>query len=83
MPVITPDQRCQQDGAYARCQRTGTLYRCLGQRLQDTGTRIGYEDVLDPSEVRWVNRGSVFTQRLRFITQGDPSSDREVIEAMR
>lgn len=77
------DQRCRRDGAYARDRRDSTLYRCLGPRLQDGGNRVGYEDVLDPADVRWVKPQGTFIQRLRFVCQGDPSTPREVVEAMR
>lgn len=84
---MTPnDRRCLLDGAYCRDERTGILYRCLGERLQEEPgehMRVGYEDVLDPDEVRWVSRGNVFAHSLRFVCQGEPSSQREIVEAMR
>lgn len=85
MPPGTIDPRVRSDGAYVRDQRTGRLHRCLGERLLDGGggTRVGYEDVLDPSDVRWVTKRAGFAQRLRFVTQGEASAAREVVEAMR
>jgi hypothetical protein len=76
------DDRCLADGAYSRDLRTGILYRCLGSRLQAGQSRVGFEDVLCPDETRWVNPRSVLVQRLRFVKQGDPSTGREVVEAM-
>jgi hypothetical protein len=83
-PIMMFDERCLRDGAYSRDQRTGALVRCLGQRLHDPGgVRFGFEDVLDPGDVRWVVKGSISVRRLRFVCQGDPSNEREVVEAMR
>jgi hypothetical protein len=85
MPVTTVDPRCLRDGAYCRGLRNRILWRCLGERIVEgpgDPRRVGYEDVSDPGEVRWVTRTSIFTQRLAFVCQGEPSSDREVIEAL-
>jgi hypothetical protein len=80
MPALH-DDRCLADGAYSRDQRTGILYRCLGARIQAGQPRVGFEDVLCP-ETRWVNPRSILVQRLRFVCQGDPSTGREIVEAM-
>lgn len=80
------DPRILRDGAYCVDRRTGAFYRCLGERLQDAPgdpLRVGYENAVDPSDVRWVTRASILVERLQFVSQGEPSSDREVIEAMR
>jgi hypothetical protein len=80
------DERCQRDGAYCRDPETGILYRCLGERIQDAPgdpVRVGYENALDPDIVRWVTRRSVLAVRMRFVVQGEPSTDREIVEAMR
>jgi hypothetical protein len=77
------DQRCFRDGAYARDYRTGDLVRCLGERDIDGQTRYGFEDAVYPAYVRWVKKSGVLAKRLRFVKQGEPSSPREVVEAMR
>jgi hypothetical protein len=77
------DERCFRDGAYARDRRTGDLVRCLGERDIDGQTRYGFEDAVYPAYVRWVKKTGVLANRLRFVKQGDPSSPREVVEAMR
>jgi hypothetical protein len=63
------------------------LWRCLGERLVDAGgdeqCRVGYEDAVNPREVRWVAPRGDFVRRLQFVCYGEPSSDREVVEAMR
>lgn len=78
------DRRCLSDGAY--CAAGADLYRCLGSRLPKTHgdrIRIGFENACDPDDVRWVAPTSLFAQQLRFVRQGEPSSQREIIEAMR
>jgi hypothetical protein len=77
------DQRCFRDGAYSRDYRTGDLVRCLGERDLDGQTRYGFEDAIYPAYVRWVKKTGVLANRLRFVKQGEPSSPREVVEAMR
>jgi hypothetical protein len=87
MPPTTIDPRVTQDGAYCRGLRDRVLWRCLGERLVDIGggeqQRVGYEDAVAPSEVRWVAPRGEFVRRLQFVVQGDPSNGREVVEAMR
>lgn len=87
VPPTTIDPRVTQDGAYCRGARDRVLWRCLGERLVDIGSgeqcRVGYEDAIDPGEVRWVAPRGNFVRRLRFVCHGEPSNDREVVEAMR
>jgi hypothetical protein len=83
MPTTMVDSRCFADGAY--CVRGRELFRCLGERHPkpaDRPARIGFENAVDPREVRWVRPSSLFAQRLEFVKQGDPTTDRETIEAM-
>lgn len=77
------DARCLKDGAYSRDHRNGDLVRCLGERTLDGETRYGFEDAVHPAYVRWVKTTGILANRLRFVKQGDPSSPREVVEAMR
>jgi hypothetical protein len=77
------DERCFRDGAYGRDRRTGDLVRCLGEREINGETRFGFEDAVYPAYVRWVKKTGVLANRLRFVKQGEPSSPREVVEAMR
>lgn len=74
------DRRCLRDGAYCVLERD--LYRCLGARPGER-SRVGFENAADPADVRWVKPASIFARRLRFVTQGDRTSDRETVEAMR
>lgn len=87
VPPTTIDPRVTRDGAYCRGARGGVLWRCLGERLVDNGggeqCRVGYEDAVDPGEVRWVAPRGDFVRRLRFVCHGEASNDREVVEAMR
>lgn len=86
MATATPavDRRCLRDGAY--CTLDDDLFRCLGIRppaVPGERARVGFENAVDPSDIRWVKPTSLFAQRVRFVTQGDPTTDRETIEAMR
>ena len=81
--MTTTDRRFS-DGAYSA--HGSDLYRCLGARLpsaQADCVRVGFENASDPADVRWVRPTSLFAQRLVFVRQGEPSTQRETVEAMR
>lgn len=82
--MTVADQRCLSDGTYCALDRD--LFRCLGSREPRSpaeARRVGFENAADPDDVRWVRPHSLFVQRLSFVYQGEPSTDREIVEAMR